>query len=75
MTFSKSFRSWLKDQNLRDDAIGDLARDFLRDGEAPKRIRSFRSIQNYIVNERKCCSNCEDTLERSEVEYEIECSK
>jgi hypothetical protein len=68
-TFYKSFRSWLEDQGLRDDAIGDLARDFLRDGEVPKRIRSFKSIQSYIVDERKCCSDCEDALERSEVEY------
>lgn len=50
---TQAFGTWLKDQQHRDDPIGDLAQDFLRDikasGHVPPSRWTDANLKNHLV--------------------------
>ena len=44
----RSFAAWLRDQRMRDDPVGDLARDAADDPQWPKAPRSLQRLLAYI---------------------------
>jgi len=50
MTASHSFTGWLKRQHRRNDPIGDLARDVLRDPNWP-RGRTLKPFLEYLTRQ------------------------
>lgn len=48
MTKQPSFTQWLKQQNRRNDPVGDLARDVVADEDWPKYVRSPVQFQDYL---------------------------
>lgn len=48
------FYRWLKKQKERDDPIGDLANDVLRDDSFPIETNSFKLIKRHLIFKRAC---------------------
>ena len=48
------FFRWLKRQSYRDDPIGDLAQDALRNADFPKRTEARRALREHLEANRAC---------------------
>lgn len=61
----KTFISWLKAQNKRNDSVGDLARDVIRDTEQPQSLEDIKdSMAMYGA-----CDGAHKALNKALLEY------
>lgn len=51
----KHFHTWLRDQQRRGDAVGDLAQDARDDPKLARMVGSKRSLLGYLRYERRAC--------------------
>ena len=64
-----SFTRWLRAQQRRDDAIGDLARDAVKDEHWPKGASTLRTFRCHL-EQLGACDRAVATLSRARAEYE-----
>ena len=57
---TSSFYKWIIKQDLRDDVIGDLAKDILRDDDFPKAEQNYQNIEGYLLQK---CFDVNDAIE------------
>ena len=63
-----TFYEWLAEQAGRDDPIGDLAGDTMRDDGCPKTSSDFEKWDDYLQS-RRVSSEVVDTFREAFVEY------
>lgn len=54
MSRNNKFYMWIKKQKNRDDPVGDLSKDIIRDVSFPKNINNFKSHKAYLVSKGSC---------------------
>jgi len=65
----KTFYQWIRYQVNRDDMVGDLARDAVRDKKIPKYVKtSHKKIENYL-NSINTDNNLIDSFRSAWEEY------
>lgn len=62
-----TFKKWLRSQRHRQDAVGDFARDWCADPDAPP-VRLHRQIERYL-NERGVEEKVQEAARRAWVEW------
>lgn len=64
------FSKWLKGRRHEDTAIGDLARDMLRDADWPKRAKTYSTYRKHL-EDTGACDNALKTLARAWELFEV----
>ncbi len=68
MASKQTFNEWLKKQSMRDDPVGDLAKDAQYDSSVPSGNASIEDWQLHLEN-RRACDDAMRTLEEAWEEY------
>ena len=73
MTLEFTFGQWLKKQTKRQDAVGDIARDYVAENEDGQkccgRFQRYDTILRHIRSNHNPCLEAEEALKKAYDEY------